>query len=162
MPIQITQTQLEILEIDRKARAIAHTMYAENNEEQIELSVKSSDKIHRIAAVFYYQQKMDPNPCLLNLLGDQDPLVVEAAHIACIIIANNKKHKDFNKYPKGHLIDFGPWLNRLNNQSEGTGARQEAIDMWQSHFDKILKNKKEIEDKPKEEKKSVEEILGIK
>lgn len=123
---------------------MARTMLVERNSEQVELSVKSSDRIHRIAAAFYYQFRLDPDPCLMHLLADQDPLVVEAAHIALVIIANDKKFRQ-GTYPRGHLVDFGPWPARTAPGSanmpeeDGTARRRDAIDLWQSHFEGIAR-----------------------
>ena len=146
MPFLITEDQAEILRIDSRARSMARTMLVERNSEQVELSVKSSDRIHRIAAAFYYQFRLDPDPCLMHLLADQDPLVVEAAHIALVIIANDKKFKA-GPYPRGHLVDFGPWMSRAavgglgSTGEDGTAMRRDAIDLWQSHFEGIARRR---------------------
>ena len=86
-PVIITQSQLEILDIDIKARRIAVTMETEKNEEQVELAVKSGDRIHRIAAAFYYGHRLERSACLMNLMADQDPLVIDAARLDCSNIA---------------------------------------------------------------------------
>jgi len=133
--------------IDARARAIARTMLVEENREQVELSAGSTERVHRIAAAFYFQFRLEPDPCLLGLLADQDPLVVEAARLALVIIANDKKFRS-NRYPKNHLIDFGPWMD-LRSGGDGPGsvpgdgkagglaARRDAIDLWQSHFEGV-------------------------
>jgi len=145
MPFLI-HDQAEILRIDARARSIARTMMVEQTTEQLELSVKSADRTHRIAAAFYYQFRLDPDPCLMHLLADQDPLVVEAAHIALVIIANDKKFKA-GPYPRGHLVDFGPWMSRAagnglgSTQEDGTAMRRDAIDLWQSHFEGIARRR---------------------
>lgn len=146
MPFLIHDDQAEILRIDARARSIARTMMVEENTEQVELSVKSGDRTHRIAAAFYYQFRLDPDPCLMHLLADQDPLVVEAAHIALVIIANDKKFKA-GPYPRGHLVDFGPWMSRAaggglgSTGEDGTAMRRDAIDLWQSHFEGIARRR---------------------
>ena len=146
MPFLIQEDQAEILRIDARARSIARTMMVEENSEQVELSIKSGDRTHRIAAAFYYQFRLDPDPCLMHLLADQDPLVVEAAHIALVIIANDKKFKA-GPYPRGHLVDFGPWMSRAAGgglgptPEDGTAMRRDAIDLWQSHFEGIARRR---------------------
>lgn len=174
-PVIITQSQLEIRHIDIKARSIAVTMETENNEEQVELAVKSGDRIHRIAAAFYYQNKREPSACLMNLLADQDPLVVEAARLALVIIANDKRYRRPGAYHQMHIIDFGPWIfspgkDKSGGQDDMNGltVRREAIDLWQSHFDKVEANnrKVEAEQKAKMEREKAKEndprkVLGV-
>lgn len=153
-PKIITESFAEILDMDAKARGIARTMQVEKNEEQVELAVKSSDKIHRIAAAFYFQFKNEPNSCLINLLADEDPLVIEAAKQALVIIANDSKFRDQKAYPKNHAIDFGPWmfgpgkrgLDRQNPRgADFVAVRRDAIELWQSHFDQVARNQKLVE-----------------
>ena len=147
----ITESFSEILDMDAKARGIARTMLVEKNEEQVELAVKSSDKIHRIAAAFYFQFKKEPSSCLMNLLADEDPLVIEAARQALVIVANDSKFRDQKVYPKNHVIDFGPWmfgpgkraLDRQNpRDADFVAVRKDAIELWQSHFDQVARNQK--------------------
>jgi hypothetical protein len=146
-PVAATETQQEILVIDARARAIARTMLVEENREQVELAVGSTDRVHRIAAAFYFQFRLDPDPCLMSLLADPDPLVVEAARLALVIIANDRKFRS-GAYPKNHLIDFGPWMDlgrggngpgglQGDGQVNGLAARRDAIDLWESHFDRV-------------------------
>jgi hypothetical protein len=175
MPVTITASQLEILDMDIKARRIAVTMETEKNEEQVELAVKSGDRIHRIAAAFYYQNRREPSPCLMNLLADNDPIVVEAARIALVIIANDKRYRRPGAYHQAHIIDFGPWMFGPGKQKsdgqvdmDGLTVRREAIDLWQSHFDKVEANnrKVEVEQKAKMEREKAKEtdprkVLGV-
>ena len=143
----ISDPQHELLFIISKSENIAKTLMKENNPEMVELAVKSSDRIHRIAAAFYYGHKLEPSECLFNLMADQDPLVVDAARLACINIAN-KKYVSVDKkgraYQQGHIVDFGPWMYRpgsekkstLNGNQDGVKIRHEAIDLWRSFFEK--------------------------
>ena len=132
--------------IDGRARAIARTMLGEENREQVELAAGSTDCVHRIATAFYFQFRLEPAPCLLSLLADQDPLVVEAARLALVIIANDKKFRSA-RYPKNHLIYFG-WIELKacgngpgsvpgDGRAGGLAPRRDSIDLWQSHFERV-------------------------
>lgn len=147
MPVVINEPQHQLLFIIHKAENIAKTLMKEDNSEMVELAVKSSDRIHRIGAAFYYGHKLEPSECLFNLMADQDPLVVDAARLACINIAN-KKYVSVDKkdkaYQQGHIVDFGPWMYKpgsekkstLNGGQDGVTIRHEAIDLWRSFFEK--------------------------
>ena len=133
--------------IDGRARAIARTMLGEENREQVELAAGSTDCVHRIATAFYFLFRLEPAPCLLSLLADHDSLVVEAARLALVIIANDKKFRSA-RYPKNQLIDFGPWIELKaggnapgsvpgDERAGGLAPRRDSIDLWQSHFERV-------------------------
>ncbi len=153
----INENSSELAFIINKAESMARVMLKHKNEELVELSVKSGDRIHRIAAAIYFGYRMDPNDCLFVLMGDSDPLVVDAARLACVHIANNKyidKSVVANRkglpYQQGHIIDFGPWVYRPGDNAKNSGMVGEdpatmksgAIDLWQSFFSRQEKNLK--------------------
>ena len=162
MSASIPADKVELVDIINKSMGIAMTMHDEQNQELVELSVKSSDRIHRIAAAFYYGHRRDRSACLMNLMADQDPLVIDAARLACINIAE-RKH--------GKRVDFGPWVygpkKNLNDESDTATIRREAIDLWNSFFEKREKDEelKAAQLKEKANKKAVtkdpREVLGV-
>lgn len=113
----------------------------------VELSVKSSDRIHRIAAAGYYAYKLEPSSCLFVLMTDQDPLVIDAARLACVHIANRKYAvMDFQKRGRLRHIDFGPNIfvpggnmTLIDGKEGGTmmSEAKDASDLWQAHFEKM-------------------------
>lgn len=137
------------MSIAKHGMQIAKTLHKEKNEELLELSVKSTDFHHRIAAAWAYGLDKNHNDCLFVLMTDRHPLVCQAAREACVSIAK-LKYKDMH-------ADFGPVLNA--NQA----MKEDSMNLWQSYFEK--KAKKKLESKPAEKEeapKSVQEVLGIK
>lgn len=139
---------------------MARTMLKQKDDVLVETAVKSSDRIHRISAAIYFGYRMDPNNCLFVLMGDSDPLVVDAARLACVHIANNKyvvANKKGLPYQQGHIIDFGPWVYRPGDKNAGIGGgdsatmKGDAIDLWQSFFSRQEKNLKAKEVVSKQE-----------
>lgn len=128
---------------------MANAFVKEKNEELVELSVKSTDFEHRIAAAWYYGLAQEPSDCLLVLLVDQHPLVVQAARESCVSIAKRK-------YRDAH-IDFGPRLNATSS------SKDDCLNLWQSYFESKTKGSKKTEkpEAPAKREKTAQEILGV-
>lgn len=143
---------------------IAETLKEERNEELVELSVRSVDFHHRIAAAWYYGLCMKYSDCLGVLLIDEHPLVSCAARESLICVANDIPLARLHRL--GHYrIDFGP-----KDLSATKAEKESCLSLWEAFFDRRKKTQgdappvekvsnKAPEPKPK---KSVEEILGIK
>jgi hypothetical protein len=141
-------TPQQILDIRRHCKQMAYTLKKEQNEELIELSVKSTDFHHRIAAAFCYGMTKNPSNCLFVLMTDRHPLVSQAAREACVSIAWG--HGDTR-------ADFGPVLNA------DQAMKSDAANLWQSYFENKIKKRSESMNSDKEPKaKSVQEVLGLK
>ena len=137
----------DIISIINRSENLAANLVEQDNDELVELAVRSSDRIKRIAAAGYYAYKLEPSACLFVLMCDQDPLVVDAARLACVHIANRKyAAMEFKKRGRLRHIDFGPHffveggnMTLIQEKQGGTmmSEAKDASDMWQAHFEKM-------------------------
>lgn len=105
--------------IASRCMVMAKSLANQKNDELVELSVKSTDFHHRIAAAWYFGIKKEPTDCLMHLLEDRHPLVSLAAHESCVCIAKNQ-HKE--------LVDFGPFGRE--------GDKKASAELWTAYFEK--------------------------
>jgi len=133
-----------------------------DNSELLELSSRSSDPFHRIAAAWYYGLSSQADASLFIMLNDEFPLVRLAARESCIKIAKTKFKDD--------TADFGP-VNLYSTRQQ----RSEAVELWTAYFELKNKNvKKNLEEKADKvsnlnqdaaqlkPQKTVQQILGLK
>ena len=132
-----TYSQAEIALSARIAMKMAKTLAKEKetNKELIDVSVKSADFHHRMAAAWAYGLTKDNNNCLYSLLSDKHPLVSQAAREACMHIAR-VKFSDPD-------VDFGPMPN-----SDGI-EQEDAATLWQSYFEGKVKQRNSTTISPK-------------
>jgi len=114
-----TFTRLEMAVIANRCMAMAKSLANQNNDELVELSVKSTDYNHRVAAAWYFGIKKDPTDCLIRLLEDRHPLVSLAAHESCVIIAKTQNKE---------LVDFGPFGKESDKKA--------SAELWSAYFEK--------------------------
>jgi hypothetical protein len=122
-----------------------------NNSNPDPKMVKAYHRLHTISQLKNHKPVEEINGCIYNLLADNDPLVVLAAREGCKQIAKSLFGDS--------QVDFGP-----SYDGQGESSRKDAVDMWQSYFEKSMKDKKEIvREAPvvKKRRRSPQEILGI-
>lgn len=162
-PAKIVIKPDELIKIRNHCMKLAQTLHEERNEELVELSVRSVDFHHRIAAAWCYGLSMQYSDCLGVLLIDEHPLVSCAARESLICIANDIPLPKLHRV--GHYrIDFGP------KDLQATKPEKEScLSLWEAFFDKRKKSLGEkppvekVLNKPKDEpkKRTPAEILGI-
>jgi hypothetical protein len=109
--------------IANRCMVMAKSLVNQNNDELVELSVKSTDYNHRVAAAWYFGIKKEPTDCLIKLLEDRHPLVSLAAHESCVSIAKTQQKE---------LVDFGPFGKEADKKA--------SAELWSAYFEKKEKS----------------------
>ena len=96
------------------------------------------DRAHHvmIATAFYFLFRLEPAPCLLSLLADQDPLVVEAARLAKVRIAKmNASGPSLTMARASASENPGPiWLRTDSRVSSASMLGMEQLHHAKVHF----------------------------